>query len=61
VTHDINPLLPFVDRVLYIANGQSAIGTPDEVITSATLSQIYGSSVEVVHALDRLFVVGAEI
>ena len=61
MTHDINPLLPVVDRVLYMANGHSAIGTPDEVITSTTLSQIYGSSVEVVHALDRLFVVGAQI
>lgn len=60
VSHDVNPLLPVVDRVLYIANGQSAIGTPDEVITSATLSQLYSSSVEVVQALGRLFVVGAE-
>jgi len=60
VTHDINPLLPAVDRVLYMANSQSAIGVPDEVITSTTLSQLYGSSVEVVHALNRLFVVGAE-
>jgi len=61
VAHDVNPLLPVVDRVLYIANGQSAIGTPDEVITSATLSKLYDSSVEVVQALGRLFVVGAEI
>jgi zinc/manganese transport system ATP-binding protein len=60
VSHDVNPLLPVVDRVLYIANGQSAIGTPDEVITSATLSKLYNSSVEVVQALGRLFVVGAE-
>jgi zinc/manganese transport system ATP-binding protein len=60
VSHDINPLLPAIDRVLYIANGQSAIGTPDEVITSATLSTLYNSSVEVVQALGRLFVVGAE-
>jgi zinc/manganese transport system ATP-binding protein len=60
VSHDINPLLPAIDRVLYIANGQSAIGTPDEVITSATLSKLYNSSVEVVQALGRLFVVGAE-
>lgn len=60
VSHDINPLLPVTDRVLYIANGQSAIGTPDEVITSATLSKLYNSSVEVVQALGRLFVVGAE-
>jgi len=60
VTHDINPLLPVVDRVLYMAKGQSAIGRPDEVITSQTLSQLYGSPVEVVQALDRLFVVGVE-
>jgi zinc/manganese transport system ATP-binding protein len=60
VTHDINPLLPVVDRVLYMANGHSALGTPDEVVTSQTLSQLYGSPVDVVQALDRLFVVGAE-
>ena len=60
VSHDVNPLLPVTDRVLYIANGQSAIGTPDEVITSATLSKLYNSQVEVVQALGRLFVVGAE-
>ena len=60
VSHDINPLLPVTDRVLYIANGQSAIGTPAEVITSPTLSKLYNSSVEVVQALGRLFVVGAE-
>ncbi|HEY0753177.1 MAG TPA: ATP-binding cassette domain-containing protein [Ktedonobacteraceae bacterium] len=60
VSHDVNPLLPVVDRVLYIANGQSALGSPDEVITSAKLSQLYNSQVEVVQALGRLFVVGAE-
>jgi zinc/manganese transport system ATP-binding protein len=61
VSHDINPLLSVTDRVLYMANGHSRMGTPDEVITSSTLSQLYGSPVEVVHALDRMFVVGAEI
>ncbi|MBA2395739.1 MAG: ATP-binding cassette domain-containing protein [Ktedonobacteraceae bacterium] len=60
VTHDINPLLPVVDRVLYMANGHSAIGRADEVVTSQTLSQLYGSPIEVVQALNRLFVVGAE-
>ncbi len=60
VTHDINPLLPVVDRVLYLARGHSAIGTTDEVITSASLSKLYGSAVEVVQALGRVFVVGAE-
>jgi zinc/manganese transport system ATP-binding protein len=61
VTHDVNPLLSCVDRVLYMANGHSAMGTPDEVITSSTLSKLYGSQVAVVQALDRVFVVGAEI
>jgi zinc/manganese transport system ATP-binding protein len=61
VTHDINPLLKEVDRVLYMANGQCAIGIPEEVITSQTLSTLYGSSVEVVKALGRVFVVGAHI
>jgi zinc/manganese transport system ATP-binding protein len=60
VTHDINPLLSVVDRVLYMANGKSALGTAEEVVTSQRLSQLYGSPVEVVQALDRLFVVGAE-
>jgi len=60
VSHDVNPLLPVVDRVIYMANGHSAIGTPDEVITSGTLTKLYGSPVEVVQALGRVFVVGAE-
>lgn len=61
VAHDVNPLLPVLDRVLYLANGQSAIGTPEQVITGGTLSKLYNSPVEVVQALGRLFVVGAEI
>jgi zinc/manganese transport system ATP-binding protein len=60
VTHDINPLLGEVDRVLYMANGHCAIGTPEEVITGAALSALYGSPVEVVKALGRIFVVGAQ-
>ena len=61
VTHDINPLLSHVDRVLYLANGRSAIGTTADVITSRTLTALYGSPVEVVNALGRVFVVGAQI
>ncbi len=59
VTHDINPLLPIVDRVLYMANGHSAIGRPETVITSEMLSNLYGSPVEVLESRGRLFVVGA--
>jgi zinc/manganese transport system ATP-binding protein len=60
VTHDVNPLLSVTDRVLYLANGHGALGMPHEVITGATLSGLYGSPVEVVQVLDRLFVVGAQ-
>jgi zinc/manganese transport system ATP-binding protein len=60
VTHDINPLLTVADRVMYMANGHTTIGATDEVITSSSLTQLYGSPVEVVQALGRVFVVGAE-
>jgi zinc/manganese transport system ATP-binding protein len=59
VTHDVNPLLPRVDRVLYLANGKGAIGRPEQVITRETLSGLYGTPVEVVRVEGRVFVVGA--
>ncbi len=43
VTHEINPVLPYVDRVLYLADGRFRIGSVDEVMTSASLSALYGS------------------
>jgi zinc/manganese transport system ATP-binding protein len=61
VSHDINPLLQYTDRVVFMANNHTAIGAVDEVITSATLSRLYGSTVEVVYAKGRYFVVGAEV
>lgn len=61
ISHDINPLLPAVNRVLYLARGHSAMGTPDEVITSETLSKLYNTKVGVVRSGDHVFVVGAEI
>jgi zinc/manganese transport system ATP-binding protein len=47
VAHDINPLLHFLDKIVYIANGKVATGTPDEVLTTESLSSLYGSHVEV--------------
>ncbi len=61
VTHDVNPLMPDLDRVLYLANGRSAIGRPDQVITRETLSDLYGTPVDVVKTGGRVFVVGARI
>jgi zinc/manganese transport system ATP-binding protein len=61
VTHDINPVLPFTDRVMYIAGGGACIGTADEVITSENLSQLYQAEVEVLtDSRGRVFVAGLE-
>ena len=59
VTHEINPMLPVVDRVLYLAGTRWAIGTPGEVLTSATLSQLYQTTVEVLRVQGRIVIVGA--
>ena len=58
VTHDINPVLTTVDRVLYLAPGSWAIGTPDEVLTSESLSALYGTEVDVLRVRGRVVVVG---
>ncbi|MDN5806851.1 MAG: metal ABC transporter ATP-binding protein [Brevibacterium sp.] len=60
VTHEINPILPYVDRVLYIVGGHFLVGTPAEVMTTESLSRLYGSPVEVVRVAGRLIVVGGE-
>lgn len=54
--HELNPLLGALDRVLYLGGGQAALGTVDEVITTAVLSRLYGSEVEVLRLKDRIFV-----
>jgi len=58
VTHDINPVLGMVDKVLYLAPGDWAIGTPDEVLTSETLSLLYRTEVDVLRVRGRVVVVG---
>lgn len=58
VTHEINPVRNFVDRVLYLVDGRFRIGTLDEVMTSETLSQLYGSPVDVLRVRDQYVVVG---
>ena len=57
VTHDINPVLPTVDRVLYLAPGAWAIGTPDDVLTSETLSRLYDTDVDVLRVRGRIVAV----
>ncbi len=47
IAHNINPLLPHLDKVMYIANGKVATGKPSEVLTSESLTRLYGIQVEV--------------
>jgi zinc/manganese transport system ATP-binding protein len=59
VAHDVNPILPYLDRVAYVARGGAVSGTPDEVIRSEILTELYRTPVEVLRASDgRLVVVG---
>lgn len=58
VTHDVNPVLGMVDRILYLAAGRFRIGTPDEVLRSEVLSELYGTKVEVLRTAGRVVVVG---
>jgi zinc/manganese transport system ATP-binding protein len=58
VTHEINPVIDYVDRVLYLAGGRFRVGTPQEVMTTEVLSDLYDSHVEVIRANGRIVVVG---
>jgi zinc/manganese transport system ATP-binding protein len=59
VAHDINPIVAYLDRVIYLAGGNAAEGPPEQVITSEALTRLYGAPIEVLRASDgRLVVVG---
>jgi len=59
-SHELNPLLGALDRVLYLGHGQAALGTVDEVIAGPVLSRLYGSQIEVVRLGGRIFVMSGE-
>jgi zinc/manganese transport system ATP-binding protein len=59
VAHDVNPLLPYLDQVVYLAGGRALQGPVDEVINAPKLSELYGVPIEVLRTSDgRLVVVG---
>jgi len=55
--HDVNPLLPVMDRLVYVAAGRTASGTTDEVIRAEVLSALYGQHVDVLRVHGRILVV----
>lgn len=61
VTHEVNPVLPYVDRVLYLVDGRFRVGTVAEVMTSATLSELYQADIQVVQVGNRYVVVGEHL
>jgi zinc/manganese transport system ATP-binding protein len=55
--HEMNPLLPVMDRVVYLAGGRAAAGTTEEVIRTDVLTGLYGHHVDVLHVRGRVIVV----
>jgi zinc/manganese transport system ATP-binding protein len=55
--HEMNPLLPVMDRIVYIAAGRVASGTTAEVVRADVLSELYGSHVDVLNVHGRVLVV----
>jgi zinc/manganese transport system ATP-binding protein len=60
VTHEINPILPFVDKILYFAKGKWVFDTPEKILTSEVLSSLYQSKIEVLKMEDRIIIVGGD-
>ena len=58
--HEMNALLPVMDRVVYLADGRAACGTTDEVVRSDVLSRLYGHHVEVLRVNNRVIVVAGD-
>jgi zinc/manganese transport system ATP-binding protein len=59
VAHDVNPILPYLDQVIYLAHGGAVMGSPAQVITADTLTMLYGTPIDVLRDREgRLVVVG---
>ncbi|WP_298213661.1 metal ABC transporter ATP-binding protein [Acidocella sp.] len=58
--HDMNPLLPAMDRILYLAGGRAVCGGVDEVVCSQVLSRLYGHHIDVLRVHGRILVVAGE-
>lgn len=59
-SHDMNPLVNVMDRIIYIANGQVATGSTSDVVTSEVLSGLYGHHVDVIRLHNRVVVLAGE-
>ena len=55
--HEINPLLPVMDRIVYLAGGRAVHGRAEDVIRGDVLSRLYGHHVDVLRVHGRVLVV----
>jgi zinc/manganese transport system ATP-binding protein len=55
--HEMNPLLPVMDRIVYLAGGRAASGSVAEVVRAEVLSELYGRHVDVLDVHGRVLVV----
>jgi zinc/manganese transport system ATP-binding protein len=55
--HEINPLLPVMDRIVYLAAGRAVSGTTKEVVRADVLSKLYGHHVDVLDVHGRVLIV----
>ncbi len=55
--HDMNPLLPVMDRIAYMADGRVVSGRTDEIVRTEVLSDLYRHPVEVLRVQGRVLVV----
>jgi zinc/manganese transport system ATP-binding protein len=55
--HEMNPLLPVMDRIVYLAGGRAVSGTTEEVVRADVLSALYGHHVDVLNVHGRVLVV----
>jgi zinc/manganese transport system ATP-binding protein len=55
--HDMNPLLPAMDRIVYVASGHVAAGSVDDVVQPEVLAKLYGHHVDVLRVHGRVLVV----
>jgi len=55
--HEMNPLLPVIDGVVYLAGGRAASGSVEQVVRSEVLSALYGHHVDVLRVHGRVIVV----
>jgi len=58
VSHDMNPLLDVIDKVLYLADGNAVMGKTQDVFQDDVLTKLYGFPVEVLHMNGRMFIIG---